>query len=47
MTNKTTKNTEQSEQLDFYFWLGEDGELVNVDEEEFQQKQQDWPGARP
>lgn len=43
MTNKT--NTEK--QLDFFFWLGEDGEIVSVDEREFNEKQENWNGQRP
>jgi hypothetical protein len=33
--------------MDFYFWLGADGELTNVELEEFKKKQEDWDGARP
>lgn len=41
----TTKNTEK--QLDFFFWLGEDGEIDSVTEEEFNAKQEQWNGQRP
>lgn len=35
------------EQLNFFFWLGEDGEITNVCEEEFMEKQEKWDGPRP
>ena len=31
----------------FYFWLGEDGELEGVDKETFEQRQKEWNGDRP
>lgn len=30
-----------------FFWLGEDGELEGLSEEEFKQKQKEWSGVRP
>ena len=42
---KNTKKTEL-EQLNFFFWLGEDG-LQSVSEEEFNEKQEKWDGIRP
>jgi hypothetical protein len=45
MTNKTT--TELDEQLHFFFWLGADGEVESVSEEEFKMKQEQWNGQRP
>ncbi len=43
----TKKNEELSEQLNFYFWLGEDGNIESVDAEGFKQKQEQWQGQRP
>lgn len=43
---KTNKDKEP-EQLDFFFWLGEDGELEKTTEKEFKQRQKDWKGDRP
>ena len=30
-----------------YFWLGEDGELEELNKEEFDQRQKEWKGVRP
>ena len=32
---------------DAFFWLGIDGDLEDVDEETFNQRQRDWEGDRP
>lgn len=45
MTNKNTN--EDKEQLDFFFWLGEDGHLASCDKQTFDDKQKEWPGERP
>jgi hypothetical protein len=52
MTNDTKGNDPQqcaapAEQLAFYFWLGAEGEVESVSEEDFEQKQKDWDGKRP
>ncbi len=44
MTNDTKGNDPQ---LAFFFWLGADGEISNVSEEEFKEKQENWDGQRP
>ena len=31
----------------FYFWLGEDGEIEGLTKEEFERKQETWNGQRP
>lgn len=42
-----TKSTNKDPQLDFFFWLGADGEIVSVTEEEFMKEQENWDGLRP
>lgn len=39
--------TELQTEMNFFFWLGEDGVAEFVTEEEFQQRQRDWTGPRP
>ena len=49
MTKMSTKSKETEpteEQLSFFFWLGEDGEIESVDAKEFQEKQDKWNGQR-
>ena len=36
-----------AKQLDFFFWLGAEGEVESVSEEEFNEKQEKWDGERP
>lgn len=43
----STKKTSEETQLDFFFWLGEDGHVESLTKEELEKKQKDWPGARP
>ena len=40
---KNNKNYTQ----DFFMWLGEDGEAIEVTREEFERLQKEWNGARP
>lgn len=51
MTKNTSENNEGimgETQLNFFFWLGEEGEnLKSVSEEEFNNKQETWNGQRP
>ena len=51
MKNLTTKKTIEDGgtkiQLDFFFWLGADGEIASVSEEEFNEAQEKWDGVRP
>jgi hypothetical protein len=39
MTLKTTTNA--------FFWLGEEGDLEGLTEEEFKMRQETWNGQRP
>lgn len=43
---KTNKNN-KPKIVDFYMWLGEDGEAVEVTEKEFEELQENWKGLRP
>jgi len=49
MTNDTKKNNNKDNdiQYDFFFWLGAEGEVESVSEEEFKMKQETWNGQRP
>lgn len=49
MTMKVTIMTKQNDDTlsNAYFWLGEEGELEGLTEEEFKLRQKNWKGARP
>lgn len=47
MTKITNDKNGNDPQLAFFFWLGEEGDLESVSEEEFAKKQEDWNGVRP
>ena len=46
-TTKTKTVDDTERQLDFFFWLGSEGELKSASEEEFEQEQENWDGQRP
>lgn len=33
--------------FNYYFWLGEDGELESVTPKEFEKRRKEWEGPRP
>ena len=41
------KKNNDKEIADFYMWLGEDGEAIEVTKEEFERLQKEWKGVRP
>ena len=45
--NKSTSKPEEQLEMNFFFWLGAEGELKSVSEEEFEQEQENWDGQRP
>lgn len=51
MTKSTTEDggtkIQTEEQLNFFFWLGDEGELESVSENDFKEKQEQWNGQRP
>ena len=46
-TNDKNSTDNEPVQLDFFFWLGADGELNSVSERDFNEKQEKWDGLRP
>ncbi len=46
-TNEESERIRTDIQYDFFFWLGAEGEITSVSEEEFQMKQDTWGGQRP
>lgn len=37
----------QKQTSDFFMWLGEDGEAIEVTKEEFERLRKEWDGERP
>ena len=44
---KTNGLAIMTKQNDYFFWLGDQGELFDLTPEEFEKRQREWQGPRP